>query len=338
MKYLLLAILLLAGCNSEKQVIVETEIIEPELFFTEIPLPVLTYRDSLNYNGQIDHINDNSWVFTSHTNNLCTYSQSGDKALKSPCRKVNLSYVDELATDRVVKTTVEFIVAEINLLSGMHYDIFWQEWFRRYPLPPVSDVVDINGNVVGYMSERKSKTSTKTNVKYFNPKEYYIDQDGFIFKDGVIVTDSDDQPLIVDSNGNHPITTLKLKIFEGVLNLCHYDNSWENGYDHGDNRDGDAIDVDHSLHQENTLNDCKVLYVGVSYNVEIINYDSGRFVFIVNDEVISDKEYQSKSTTSPSVIMIGHYFNKGFNIENNPLDRAIIRIDNLKLYKATPEL
>jgi len=256
----LFILLFLVGCGDSVEVVQN----EP-LVFSEIEIPEITFRNSLNYNGQIDFINDNSWVFTSHTNDLCIGK------LNSSCRKVNASYNDELENDRVIKLSFEFNVVEVNLESDMYWNILYQDWVR----------IDPN-----------------------------------------------------DTNGNHPISTLKLKIFDGALNLCHYDNSWQWGYDFGDNRDGNAIDVDHSLHQENTMNGCKVLDVGVSYNIEIINYDYGRFVYMVNGVVISDKEYQTKSPTENHVIQWGQYWDKGYNKENNPLDRVVIRIDNLKLWVA----
>ena len=259
MKYIIICFFLF-GCNEVVEVKKEAD------SYIEHPTTDITFNDSDRYNGQIDYINDNSWVFTSHTNPLCV------NGLNHHCRKVNALYDDEVASDRVIKLAFEFMVADINLLSDLYWDIIYQDWVRIFPN---------------------------------------------------------------DSNGNHPITTLKLKIFDGVLNLCHYENSWQWGYDYGNNIDGDKIDVDHTLHQENTLHGCKVIDVGVSYDIEIITHDEGRFIYKVNDEVISDQHYQTKSPTENHVIQWGHYWVKGFNLNNNPLHRIIVRFDNFTRYIKT---
>ena len=151
----------------------------------------------------------------------------GSKALKSPCRKVNTSYTDDVASNRVTKLSFTINVSDINLNDSPYWVIIYQDWVR-------------------------------------------IRED--------------------DANGNHPITTLKLKVFDGQLHLAHYDNSWQWGYDFGE----DIWDSLHN-HQENTLNGSKQMDLGVDYEVEIINYDSGRFVYKVNGLTISDKTYQTKS-------------------------------------------
>lgn len=236
----------------------------PEVSYTPVPLPEITFHESLRYNGQIDHISDNSWVFTSHTNDLCIGK------LNSPCRKTDFNFsVGKKVPERITKFTFEFMVDELNPEGGLYWDIVMQYWTR----------IDPN-----------------------------------------------------DLNGNHPITTLKLKIFDGALNLCHYDNAWQWDYDFGDNRDGDNIDVDHSLHQENTLNGCAEIEVGVDHNGEIVIFDEGRFVFKVNDVTISDKEYQTMSPTESHVVQWGQYWDKGYNMENDPLKRIILRIDNLTMW------
>ena len=102
----------------------------------KIDLPELTHRDSAYYNGQIDYINDNSWVYTSHTNNLCTESVSGDKVLKSPCRKVNSSYSDSVASNRIVKTIFNFTLLEFNLDNPPEWNILFQDWVRVDPNNP----------------------------------------------------------------------------------------------------------------------------------------------------------------------------------------------------------
>ena len=65
MKYLMV-VLFLFSCSKEKQDIVKVEFVEVAY--------IANLHTSNNYNGQIDIINDKSWVFTSHTNPLCTKS------------------------------------------------------------------------------------------------------------------------------------------------------------------------------------------------------------------------------------------------------------------------
>lgn len=262
-KYIiLLLILLITSCGGGSKEVKQ----EPEkLNFVEKAY-VANLHTSDNYNGQIDIINDKSWVFTSHTNPLCTKSVSPDKYYKSPCRKVDANFrVEDVSANIVERLTFWFMVVEYNLEDAPYWNIILQYWF--------------------------------------------------LLNEG-------------DTNGNHPNTSLKLKVFDGVLNLCHYDNSWQHGYDFGGNVDGQIIDIDHSLHQENTLNGCQTIDIGVSYNVEVLNYHSGRFVFKVNDNVISDKKYQTVGD-SPYMIQFGQYWSKFYNEENDPLKRIVVRLDNL---------
>ena len=125
------------------------------------------------------------------------------------------------------------------------------------------------------------------------------------------------------------MTTIKLKVFDGKLYLAHYDNSWQWGYDHSQYYDSyEGGSVDHSLHQENRLNGKYEIELAVEYNIEIINYDSGRFVFKVNDIVVTDIEYQTKSPDGAHAPQWGLYWSKGYNVNNDPLKRIVIRIDD----------
>lgn len=258
MKYLILSLLLLTGCNGEKNEVVK----ETKLKFETIELPELTHRSLGGFGGEIDYINDNSWIYTSSVNDKCLGKLNGS------CRKAMTSYTDEVATNRVIKTDFEFSLIQYDKDNAPYWVIVYQDWVRIVP---------------------------------------------------------------TDSNGNHPISTLKLKTFEDKINLCHYDNSWQWDYDWGENRDGDILDLDHTLHQENTLNGCKEIDLGVSYNISIINHDNGLFEFYVNDALISKRLYQTKSPTEQHVIQWGIYTEKGYNIELDPLLSIILRIDNLKL-------
>ena len=245
---------MLVGCGgSDKEV--------EEVTYTELT-PEIIYNHSNNYNGQIDFIDDRSWVFESHTNPLCI-----DK-LTSACRKVNAKYIDGIASDRVTKYSFALNVNEINLDDSPYWVILFQDWVQ----------VDSS-----------------------------------------------------DGNGNHPISTLKLKNFDGQLALAHYDNSWQWGYDHGDNVDGDKIDVDHSLHQENTLNGFKIIEVGVEYNIEIVIHDEGYFEFYVDDLLISANAYQTKHSVNQHAIQWGLYWAKGYNTDNDPLNRIVASMYDFKV-------
>lgn len=262
MRYLFLILtLLIIGCGGGSKEVKQ----EPEkLNFVEKAY-IANLHTSDNYNGQIDIINDKSWVFTSHTNPKCTKSVSPDKYYKSPCRKVDANFrVEDVSENIIERLTFEYTPVEYNLKFPAKWNIGFQVWSPDYP---------------------------------------------------------------------HPITTLKLKVFNDELNICHYDNSWMHGYNFEINEDIDPANIDHSLHQENTLNGCKVIEIGVSYNIEVLNYHSGRFVFKVNGRVISNKYYKTIGS-SPYMIQFGQYWSKFYNEENDPLNRIVVRIDNLTRWVA----
>lgn len=225
-----------------------------------VSLASAVFNDSSYFNGQIDHINLNSWVFTSHTNPLCI------DVLVSHCRKVNAVMVEgQSVPGRVTRIKFELNVVELNKTDAPYWVIIYQDWVKVDPL---------------------------------------------------------------DGNGNHPITTVKLKVFNGNLNICHYDNSWQWGFDFGDNVDGDKIDVNHDLHQENTKGGCAAINIGVNHDIEIWNYDDGFFQLYVDEDLISHKAYQTKSPTESHVMQWALYWNKGYNKEHDPLKRIVIRIDD----------
>ena len=225
---------------------------EPTPKFERVDLGELQFNSSPGFNGTIDHLNDNSWVFSGMTNTDCV---SGWK-----CRRVNIESRDVLSSNRVTKYSFEYMLADIQL-NEFDWIIVFQDWVEIIPWEN-------------------------------------------------------------DKNGNHPISTIKLKRIGGAWALCHYDNSWQWEYDFGDNKNDESIDLDHSLHQKNTLNGCSEIEVGISYDIEIIIDDAGRFTFLLNDSVISDTTYQTKSQNQPHVIMWGQYWDK-FN-----MSQAIFRFDN----------
>ncbi len=254
-KYYYLLPILLLGCSPK----LDNSTITKVNLFKQKNIEI-NLHESLNYNGYIKTLNNNSWVFNSHTNSLCINKTN------SSCRKSDANFKEDiLKPNEVTKISFEFEVVAYNKVYTPDWVIIYQDWVRIIP---------------------------------------------------------------TDTNGNHPITTLKLKIIDNKINLCSYDNAWQWGYDFGTNVLGNAIDVDHSLHQKNTLNGCKQIEVGISYDINIVTYKSGRFIYSVNDSVISDNFYQTKSKDEPHIIQWGLYWSKGYNLNNDPLKQIIVRFDN----------
>lgn len=246
--------LFLIGCGSDTKQ--QPDI--PAKEFKIQDLSGITFNDSTRYNGDIDHINSNSWEYTSHTNSLCL------NMLESPCRKVNTVYQEGTSiVGRITKIKFNLNVSRINLLEPPYWVILYQDWVRINP---------------------------------------------------------------IDFNGNHPITTLKLKVFNNNLNLCHYRNDWQWGYDYGD----DIWDELHN-HQENDKGGCYSIDKGIYYNVEILTTDNGKFEFYVNNQLISSYKYQTKSPTEPHVLQWGQYWDKGYNKENNINKNIVLTISDFTL-------
>ena len=233
-----------------------------------VSLDLVNFHWSLYYNGQIDFLNENSWVFTSHTNALCF------NVVVSHCRKVDASIVEgKKKVGRITRVTFDLNVVELDLDDSPYWVILYQDWVKIDP---------------------------------------------------------------TDNNGNHPITTVKLKVFNGNLNVCHYRNDWQWGYDHGTNRDGVNIDINHDLHQENDKGGCAAINVGIPHKIEIWNYDDGFFQLYVDEDLISHYAYQTKSPTEDHIMQWGQYWSKGYNKENDPLKRIVIRMDDFKVSAYLP--
>ena len=135
---------------------------------------------------------------------------------------------------------------------------------------------------------------------------------------------------LIDGLSNHPTTTLKLVNING-LNLCGYNNSWQfdwSGDDWGHVSDGSIHD-----HPEEELNGCVKIDVGVNYNVEFFIYDAGQVKLLVNDVVIFDKEYQTKSPDREHVFSWGLYWAKGYNLSFDPLKRIITTMDGFTRFE-----
>lgn len=85
-------------------------------------------RYHLTYNGTIDTINDNSWLFTSHTRPGCKNKET------EPCRKIDINYPDDnYSPERITHHTFEFEIVELNTEEPPPFVIIFQDWVRIYP-------------------------------------------------------------------------------------------------------------------------------------------------------------------------------------------------------------
>lgn len=137
---------------------------------------------------------------------------------------------------------------------------------------------------------------------------------------------------IIDGLSNHPVTTLKLKNFDG-LSLCSYNNSWQFEWaktDWGHVSDGSIHD-----HPSEDLNGCVKIDIGVNHEIEFYIYDSGRVKLLVDNRLIFDKLYQTKSPAKEHIFSWGLYWNKGYNIGFDPLQRVIVTMDDFTRSLAT---
>ena len=169
----------------------------------------------------------------------------------------------------------------------------------------VTTTLENNSN---YLEGRVTKYSFDLTVNSINldtPPDWII-----IFQDWVDIDQN-------DSNGNHPISTLKLKVVNGKLSINHYENSWQFGY----KWDKSGLeDKNHSLHQKNTLHGSAYINVGVTYKIEITIKDSidssGYFIVSMNGEIFSNAKYQTKfeGYSNNAINSWGIYINKGYDI------------------------
>lgn len=258
MKYLFL-LLLLIGCGSK-------EIDKPPLKQKYINIGLGDYNvndmNTVNLgNGEIDKLNDNSWVLTSHTNYKCIDNPA------SRCNKVDFNVVDGYKMESM-KYTFDFTLLEYNTVEPPYYIIIWQDWRRRNPL---------------------------------------------------------------DSNGRHPITTIKVKYDDSGIYLTHCENSWQWGYDFGD----DPEDTDHSLHQENDCHGKHYFYVGQTVSIEFFIDTFGASLHTDNKK-LSEEKYKTKSNIEDHKIQWGMYWDVNYNNKNDPHKRIAVRIDDFTRYQLMP--
>lgn len=245
----------------------------------------------------------------------------GSESQKTTDDKIN--YFAPVESPKVTHRSMGVYGGEIEIINNNSWNYFSNKNYScvnknasvcRKAMSSYTDIVATN---------RIVKTDFVFTLVQYNPEKapYWV----IIYQDWVRI-------IPTDTNGNHPISTIKLKSFDDKPYLCHYDNSWQWGYDFGENRDGDAIDIDHTLHQENTKNGCKKIDINVTYNVTILNNDKGEFAFYVNDGLVSKRKYQTKSKTEKHVIQWGIYTSKDYNLNNNPELSVILSVDNFNLY------
>ena len=246
---------LLSGCGGSST---EAPVLNPPPVINYVDVGIEGYQINNQElkslaNGDIDVINDNSWVFTGFTNDLCIDNPA------SRCNKADIMVLDDYKNNDV-KWPFEFELVEYNREFPPKYIIGWQDWRYRTEL---------------------------------------------------------------DSIGRHPITTIKVKHLDGRPYLTHCENSWQWDYTFTDD------DEDHSLHQENDCHGKYFIEIGVSVNVEFYINPEGASL-VVNDIVVSDEKYKTKSEFSDHKNMFGMYWDVDYNNKNEPDKALVVRIDNLK--------
>ena len=179
---------------------------------------------------------------------------------------------------------------------------------------------------------RKVQTTYKYDATHSSGREQKISFDITISKYNFI--DSPDWIIIwqdwfrydpLDTNGNHPFSTLKIKNIDGEMNLVAYNNAWQWNYtaDNPFNPD-DPFDSLH-LHEDDTATGAAPIALNVTYHVEIIIEDGitpadGAIIIYVDDVLLSWESYQTKPTDfiePGGVMQFGMYWSKFYNLNVN---------------------
>ena len=129
-----------------------------------------------------------------------------------------------------------------------------------------------------------------------------------------------------DTNGNHPITTIKLKpMSNGRIKLGHFENSWQFNHSIQNPIDiSDPYDYNH-IHEPNRergfviLDDDDILEW---FRIELTIRDGdtltgGSVTFKVNDIVVSDVSYRTKNDANRHHVSWGMYWSKYYNTDYN---------------------
>lgn len=235
------------------------------------------------FNARIDILNENSWEFTSNTNNNNKCPGRDGKWTEWNCRRGDISLVEWYQKEATMKYSFDFKLEKYPSWPSPYFIIIFQDWRKQ--------------------NER-------------------------------------------DSMGRHPITTIKLKNYNGLLYLGHFDNSWQWDYDFtADNNHDDSV---HSFthttygcrgeaphpndgihHQENTCNGVHQIQLDTEYHVEIIISLTG-VKFMVDGVTVTDVEYKTKSNLEWSFIKWGMYWDENYNTWNDPDLQTIYEIKNFK--------
>lgn len=159
-----------------------------------------------------------------------------------------------------------------------------------------------------YLQDKATKYEFYLTVNKYNfidPPFHII-----IFQDWVRI-DPDDR------NGNHPITTLDLKPVDGGISLAHYDNAWQ--FDYGFDNPFDIDDPTDALHNHDykRFNGSTALNVGQEYKVELVIYDDEKVKLIVDNKLISEAFYKTKSLTENHIQQFGMYWYRNYNTNIN---------------------
>lgn len=131
-----------------------------------------------------------------------------------------------------------------------------------------------------------------------------------------------------DANGNHPITTLKLRNISGKIFLQQYENSWQ--FNRSNFDANDPLDANHDHGLEVKKGEIE-LVIGQTYAIELIVADGhfpqfGHVTLSVDGKIRSDSIYQNASLTEAHVNYFGQYWSKE---ATDPIYQVITKIENL---------
>ena len=130
----------------------------------------------------------------------------------------------------------------------------------------------------------------------------------------------------LDTNGNHPITTLKIRQFYGQLYLQHWENSWQ--FKPWNFEADDPYDFNHNHGLEVMRGEYKI-QSGETYSVSFDIHDRGYASLTVDGIRVSDADYQTMSYTEPHINYFGMYWSKGFNTQEAYESTFVINIFDL---------
>ncbi len=131
----------------------------------------------------------------------------------------------------------------------------------------------------------------------------------------------------LDANGNHPVTTIKIRRFAGQLYLQHWENSWQ--FKPWNFEPDDPYDYNHEHGLEVMRGEYKIT-AGQYYDISFDIHDRGWASLKVDGVRVSDAEYQTMSYTERHINYFGMYWSKDFNIAENYAEDYSVEVLNLK--------